>query len=81
MTLHIDHPDADRLARELAEQTGEPIEQAVVTALRDQLEKKKDIARKLARIREIQDRVAALPILDPRSDEEILGYDEHGPPT
>ena len=31
-----------------------------------------------AAIKAIQDRVAALPILDTRSDDEILGYNEHG---
>ena len=81
MTLHIKNPEADRLARELAEVTGEPVEDAVANALRDQLARKKEIARKLAAIREIQERVAALPILDPRSDDEILGYNEHGVPT
>ncbi len=31
-----------------------------------------------AGIRALQDRVAALPTLDTRSDDEILGYNEHG---
>ncbi len=30
------------------------------------------------RVKEIAERVAALPILDTRSDDEILGYNEHG---
>ena len=81
MTLKIDNPESDRLARELAKVTGEPIEEAVTNALRDQLAKKREIARKLDAIHKIQERVAALPILDPRSDDEILGYDENGLPT
>lgn len=36
MTLHIKDAEADRLARELAELTGAPVEEAVVKALRDQ---------------------------------------------
>lgn len=31
-------------------------------------------------IREIIDRVAALPVLDDRTPEEIIGYDENGVP-
>jgi hypothetical protein len=34
-----------------------------------------------AAIDAIQVRVAALPVLDTRSDEEIIGYDENGLPT
>jgi hypothetical protein len=32
----------------------------------------------MERIRPILDRVAALPELDPRPADEILGYNEHG---
>jgi hypothetical protein len=31
--------------------------------------------------RQIAQRAAALPVLDPRSPDEILGYDEHGLPS
>jgi len=81
MGLHVADPEADRLARELAEQTGESVERVVVRALRERLEKEREIARKLEKIKEIQRRVAALPILDDRTAEEILGYDENGLPT
>ena len=33
MALRIDHPEADKLATELASYTGETIPQAVITAL------------------------------------------------
>lgn len=36
------------------------------------------LAARLAAIRVIQDRFAAAATLDPRSDDEILGYDENG---
>lgn len=81
MGLHIADPEADRLARELAEQTGETVEHVVVQALRERLEKGREIARKIEKIKEIQRRVAALPILDDRTAEEIIGYDENGLPT
>jgi len=35
-------------------------------------------AEAMAAIRSIQDAVAKLPVLDARSADEILGYDEHG---
>ena len=46
-----------------------------------------DPARELARpnlleeIAEIQNRLARHPVLDPRSAEEILGYDDNGLPS
>ncbi len=49
MALHIEDPEADRLARELAEQTGAPVEEAVIKALRAQLEKEREIAREAFR--------------------------------
>jgi antitoxin VapB len=83
MALSIKHPEADRLARELAEVTGESITEAVLTALRERLIRETGrrhdhgLREEIARI---QERVAKLPILDDRSAEEIIGYDEHGLP-
>jgi hypothetical protein len=31
-------------------------------------------------VRRIQERLAKLPVLDPRPAEEIVGYDDHGVP-
>ena len=39
MALNIKHTEADRLARELAERTGESITQAVIVALRQRLKR------------------------------------------
>jgi antitoxin VapB len=80
MALHIKDPEAAKLAHELAELKGEQVEQAVLNALRDQLARQQEIARKLERVREIQRRVAALPVLDPRTPDEIIGYNEFGVP-
>ena len=38
-------------------------------------------ARLLTEMQAIRERVARLPELDSRSDEEIIGYDEHGIPN
>jgi antitoxin VapB len=41
MTLRIKHPAADRLARELAQVTGESLTEAVIKALRERLKREK----------------------------------------
>ena len=84
MALSIKHPEADRLARELAESTGEGITEAVLNALRERLarlKKRPARARPLSdELRVIGERVAAMPVLDPRSPDDIIGYDERGLP-
>jgi len=83
MPLSIKHPEADRLARELADRTGETITEAVIAALRERLRREKG----KARVRRISDelarigsRCAALPVLDARAADEIVGYDDDGIP-
>jgi antitoxin VapB len=83
MPLNIKNADADRLARELAELTGESLTEALTVALRERLEResgRKRSARLREEIARMQERIARLPALDPRTDEEIIGYDEHGLP-
>jgi antitoxin VapB len=83
MALSIKHPEADRLARELAKSTGEGLTEAVIKALRERLtrEKGKKRGRRLSEeLRAIGERVAAMPVLDRRTPEEILDYDERGVP-
>jgi len=84
MPLSIKDPEADKLARELTRRTGESITQAVITALRERLvrEQRKDEATDslVDEIMDIGRHCAALPLLDARSPDEIIGYDEHGLP-
>ncbi len=82
MPLSIKHPEADRLARQLAETTGEGITEAVLNALRERLARLKNTRRRrLAdELRAIGERVAAMPVLDPRPPEEIVDYDDRGLP-
>ncbi len=83
VTFNIKDAEADRLARELAAETGESLTRAVTTAVRERLERvrARRSARRLAdELNEIAVRCAALPLLDDRSEDEILGYDEHGIP-
>ena len=84
MALSIKNSETEQLARELAEATGENITQAITRALRDRLLRetgRPDVGTMLAAIRRIQDRVAALPIVDNRTADDVIGYDENGLPT
>jgi antitoxin VapB len=83
MALSIKDPEADRLARELARRTGETLTEAVVRSLRERLDRQRSRPRRpgLAdELRRIGERVASLPVRDPRSADEILDYDERGLP-
>jgi antitoxin VapB len=83
MPLSLKDPEADRLAREVAKRTGETITGAIVVALRERLARLKGSPRRPPlrdELREIARRCAALPTLDDRSDEDILGYDAGGLP-
>ena len=71
------------MARELASLTGRSLTDAVKIALQHELKRAKVTrvkkTRPLAdRLDEIAVRCAALPDLDARTPEEIVGYDEHG---
>ncbi len=83
MALHIRHPEADRLARRLAETTGKPLTQVVIEALRDRLRREQSrtaFPRLKEEIMAISRRAAALPRRTGRSPEEIIGYDARGLP-
>ena len=84
MALNIKDQTADRLVRELAATTGESITTAVTVAVRERLERIGRMAPADVRLQEltrIARRAATHRVLDPRSPDEILGYDEHGLPT
>lgn len=84
MALNIKDPKTDRLVRDLAAATGESITDAVAVAVQERLDRvrrarsERDLVEE---IRAISERCAALPVLDERSADEILGYDEHGVPA
>lgn len=82
MAISIKDPETDRLARALAAATGQSLTEAIREALRDRLERETQRARRgiTADVRRIQDRLARLPILDPRPSDDLVGYDSHGVP-
>jgi antitoxin VapB len=75
----------ERLARKLAQVTGKPLPIVIKEAIETEaaragvavsIEPPRDDL--LARMTAITDGFALLPVLDPRSADEILGYDDHG---
>ena len=83
MALSIKNAEAERLARELAKRTGETLTDAILKALQERLQRvtgRHRPARLADQLEEIAKRCAALPVLDARSEDEILDYDEKGLP-
>lgn len=82
MALSIKSDEADRLARQLAAETGETLTEAVVRALRERLEREQAryAATMTSRLARLAADVAALPVADPRTPEEIIDYDDAGLP-
>ena len=81
MALSIKNVEAERLARELAKERGTTVTRAVIAALEDALQRTR--GRKITlsmrdAIREISERCSALPDLDTRTADEILGYGDRG---
>ena len=84
MGLSIKNPETERLVRELAAQTGETVTRTITVAVQERLEALRQRGQGESRSREIDAlvaQIADLPVLDSRSPEEILGYDEQGLPS
>ena len=80
MALSIKDPETERLARNLAQLTGENITMATKRAIEERLRRLGGHSRKAALLEDLADirrRWSALPIQDDRTQEDILGYDEH----
>jgi antitoxin VapB len=83
MALSIKSIEVERLAREIAAKTGESLTGAIQKALQERLDRIRRERRSqilASQLQEILRRVDQLPVLDSRSADEILGYDEHGLP-
>lgn len=86
MGMSIRNPEVERLARTLADRRGVSMTEVIRQALEHEMAREavlpspKDGVR-LQRMLEIARGAARLPILDNRSEDEILGYDERGIPT
>jgi antitoxin VapB len=83
MALNIRSAETEALAAELARLTGETKTEAVTKAVRDRLERVKRARQRRSLADELDaigKQCAALPVLDSRAPDEIVGYDEHGLP-
>lgn len=83
MAISIKSIETERLARQVAEQTGDSLTGAIQKALEERLERLKNQRKRqivLDQLRDILQRVDRLPVLDRRTPDEIVGYDEHGFP-
>jgi antitoxin VapB len=84
MALNIKDETADRLARELAAETGESITTAVTTAVCERLERLRGAVPRAQRRRtlaQIAARSAARRVRDRRNADEIVGYGSDGLPV
>jgi antitoxin VapB len=84
MALNIKDDLADRLARELAAETGETITTAVAVALRERLERLRGAVpseRRREALTRLTDRSSARRVRDHRSADEIVGYGPDGLPS
>jgi antitoxin VapB len=84
VALSIRNAETEKLARQVSRLTGETLTEAIGKSLAERLERirrhredkslRRDIEKILAR-------VDALPELDTRTADEIIGYDENGLPS
>lgn len=85
-TLNLKHPEVYRLARELADETGESMTDAVLASVRERLDRvratrERDVEARLARILELADEMRArAPGGYFASDLDADLYDEAGLP-
>jgi antitoxin VapB len=73
----------ERLAREVARETGESLTEAIESALKERLQRLKWRHQGRIMTEKLDDilrRVDSLPTLDTRPEAEILGYDDQGVP-
>ncbi|MBL0715617.1 MAG: type II toxin-antitoxin system VapB family antitoxin [Desulfosarcina sp.] len=83
MALSIRNPKTEKLARELAAESGETLTRAITQALEERLERLRgrstttDFVEELLRI---SMRCRAIPDKDQRTADEILGYGSAGVP-
>lgn len=82
MGLNIKNPEVHRLARELADLTGESMTQAIALALRERLERerrRREVDAKIARAKQIIAEAGPFPGAHSLDHGDLL-YDEQGLP-
>jgi len=83
VALSIKNRETERLARQVAQETGESLTLAIQSALKERLQRlkqKRPAHIMTTKLYDILQRVDGLPTLDTRPEAEILGYDDQGVP-
>jgi antitoxin VapB len=83
MAMSIKNDATERLARQVASETGESLTRAIQKSLEERWQRLKAKRRDRVLSGQVEDllrRVDSLPTQDSRPEDEILGYDEHGMP-
>jgi antitoxin VapB len=78
MALKTENPGVGEQADDSVKTVRDPVVNAILEDIRRQ--PPRDPAQIEKALREIGERCSKLPVLDDRSPDEILGYDEHGLP-
>ena len=82
MALSLKDKETDRLARAVADLTGETLTEAIRKALAERLERERlrhgRTVRLADRLTQLGRECANLPDYDTRSPDELVGYDETG---
>lgn len=86
MSINIKNKEAERLLAEIKQKTGRGTTNLLLELLRKERarlesEQDREVERALDDTRWLQDTWNSLPILDPRTPDEILQYDENGLPV
>jgi antitoxin VapB len=82
MAILIKDREADQLIRTLAERTGESITDAVKEAVRQRLQRvplsEEEIAERKRKVEKLIAKWDTEPVVDNRTPDEIVGYNEFG---
>ncbi|HWK97693.1 MAG TPA: type II toxin-antitoxin system VapB family antitoxin [Pseudolabrys sp.] len=84
MGLNIKNHETEKLIRELAQLRGQGITEVLTDVIGREVERERKKPKRETyeafsrRIEAIVEQVKQLPVLDDRSPDEILGYNEHG---
>jgi antitoxin VapB len=78
-TLYVKNPIAHDLAAQVSKRMGVTLSDAVIAALEESLQKR-DRPMNRTRVDAISAAIGALPVIDARTPDEILGFDAFGIP-
>ncbi len=86
MGISIKNPDVERMIRQVAQDRGLTLTQAVAYAMRQVLPEQTAVSpavieRRRKALERFLKRIEGLPVLDDRTADDIIGYDENGLPT